>query len=85
MTQSGQPHSHMPAASTSGGTLLLAIAIAVVTAGFFFWREHQAHLLGALPYLLLLACPLVHFLMHGRHGGHAGSDRGEPHRSGDAS
>ncbi|MCC6132807.1 MAG: DUF2933 domain-containing protein, partial [Acidobacteria bacterium] len=38
-------------------------------AGFFLWSEHRAHLLGALPYLLVLACPLLH-LLHG-HGGHA--------------
>ena len=39
-------------------------------AGFFLVTEHQAHLFGALPYLLLLACPLLHFF-HG-HGGHGG-------------
>jgi hypothetical protein len=33
---------------------------------FFLWTEHRAHLLGALPYVLLLACPLMHLL----HGGH---------------
>lgn len=37
---------------------------------FYLWSEHQAHLFGVLPYLLLLACPLLHFFMHGRHGGH---------------
>jgi hypothetical protein len=34
---------------------------------FFLWTEHRAHLLGALPYLLLLACPLMHLFMHGGH------------------
>lgn len=38
-------------------------------AGFFLFTEHRAHVLGALPFLLLLACPLMH-LMHGGHGGH---------------
>ena len=38
-------------------------------AGFFLWTEHRAHLLGALPFLLLLACPLLHFFHHG-HGRH---------------
>ena len=28
------------------------------------------------PYLLLLACPLLHFFMHGRHGGHGGHGGG---------
>lgn len=39
---------------------------------FYLWTEHQAHLFGVLPYLFLLACPLLHFFMHGRHGGHSG-------------
>jgi hypothetical protein len=35
---------------------------------FFLWEEHQAHLLGALPYLILLLCPLLHLFMHHGHG-----------------
>jgi hypothetical protein len=42
-------------------------------AGFFLWEEHKAHLLGALPYVLLLLCPLMHFF-HGGHGGHGDGD-----------
>ena len=38
-------------------------------AGFFLLTEHRAHVFGALPYLLLLACPLMHIFGHG-HGGH---------------
>ena len=30
--------------------------------------DHWAHMLGVLPYLLLLACPLMHLFMHGKHG-----------------
>ena len=37
-------------------------------AAFFLFEEHRAHMLGALPYLLLLACPLLHFGMHSGHG-----------------
>lgn len=29
--------------------------------------DHWVHVLGILPYLLLLACPLMHFFMHGKH------------------
>lgn len=43
-------------------------------AGFFLVTEHAAHLFGALPWLLLLACPLMHVFMHHGHGGHGGSD-----------
>lgn len=35
--------------------------------GFFLLTEHRAHLFGLLPYLLLLACPLLHLFLHGRH------------------
>ncbi|WP_137887232.1 DUF2933 domain-containing protein [Pseudomonas sp. 2FE] len=41
----------------------------VAVVGFFLITEHTAHLLGALPYLLL-ACPLMHLFMHHGHGGH---------------
>lgn len=39
-------------------------------AAFFLLSEHRAHLLGALPFLLLLACPLMHLFMHHGHGAH---------------
>lgn len=29
---------------------------------------HTGHVLSALPYLLLMACPLMHLFMHGGHG-----------------
>jgi hypothetical protein len=41
---------------------------------FFLWEEHQAHILGALPYVLLLLCPLLH-LFHGGHGGQNGQHK----------
>lgn len=37
------------------------------------WEEHKAHFLGALPYLFLLACPLMHVFMHRDHGRHSDS------------
>jgi hypothetical protein len=51
--------------SRSNWVLLGFLAIA----GFFLLTEHRAHVLGIFPYLLLLACPLMH-LFHGGHGGH---------------
>lgn len=44
---------------------------------FFLLTEHRAHVFGVLPYLLLLACPLMHLFMHGGHGGHGHRRRGE--------
>lgn len=46
--------------------VVAALSLALVGT-FYFLREHWGHALGALPYLLLLACPLLH-LFHG-HGG----------------
>lgn len=46
----------------------------LAVAAFFLWTEHRAHLLGILPYLLFLACPLMHLFHHGHghgHGNHA--------------
>ena len=42
-------------------------------AAYFLITEHRAHLFGALPFLFLLACPLVHMFMHRGHGGHGDS------------
>lgn len=39
----------------------------VTIAGFFLLTEHTAHIFGVLPYLLVLACPLLHFFMHSHH------------------
>ena len=43
-------------------------------AGYFLVTEHWAHVVPFLPYALVLACPLMHLVMHGGHGGHGGSD-----------
>ena len=53
----------------------------VVAAGFllvglfFLLSEHRAHLFGVLPFLLILACPLMHLVMHRGHGGHHRQDQ----------
>lgn len=51
----------------------------LAVAAFFLFAEHRAHFLGALPWLLLLACPLMHlFMHHGHHGLHGhGTRHGE--------
>jgi hypothetical protein len=63
----------------------LAFLALVLAGGYFLWAEHQAHLLAALPFLILLLCPLLHVFMHGGHGGHrksGGTADHEPHRPG---
>lgn len=47
--------------------------------GFFLFTEHRVHLFGILPYLLLLACPLMHLFMHRGHGQHRNDVGGRHH------
>jgi hypothetical protein len=49
-------------------SLLYMLLVGVASAAIFYLlREHWGHLFGILPYLLFLACPLMHFFMHGKH------------------
>jgi hypothetical protein len=57
--------------SRTGLALLGFIAIA----GFFLFTEHRAHLLGALPFVLLALCPLLHLFGHGGHD--HGAEKGD--------
>ena len=57
---------------------LALISLGLVVA-FYVLREHWEHALGLAPYLLLLACPVLH-LVHGGHGHHGhGSDQTRDH------
>jgi hypothetical protein len=46
---------------------------------YFLITEHRAHVYEYLPYVLLLACPLLH-LLHG-HGGHGRTEQ-QDHQTG---
>ncbi len=66
-------HSHkneQPGRWFSAANLALYGFLAI--AAFYLIAEHRAHLLGWLPFLLILACPLLHVVMHRGHGGHGG-------------
>jgi hypothetical protein len=58
---------------TSAGVAAIGFAL---VAAFYVLREHWGHALGLLPYLVLLACPLMHLLMphHHRHHRDSGAD-----------
>lgn len=56
--------------------LWLGLAAAVV----WMVYRHNAHLAQLFPFLILLACPLMHLFGHGGHGGHG--SHGRNHRSG---
>ena len=75
---------HTPRRSRSRSTWVLIAFLAI--AAYFLLTGHRAHFLAWLPFVLLLACPLLHLLHghggHGSHGGH-GADQpqaGGPHR-----
>jgi len=82
MTSGQQPPETGPWFRTRSGLVLIAF---LVIAGFFLVTEHTAHLLGILPYLLLLACPLLHFFHRGHGGAHGGTHGGDdrPRREGE--
>jgi hypothetical protein len=50
----------------------------LLIAAFYLLSEHTAHVFGALPYLLLAACPLMHLFMHHGHGGHGSGQSSQP-------
>ena len=54
--------------------LVICLLLAAL-GGYLLWT-HTGHTLAALPYLLLLACPMMHFFGHGhRHEHHGEADR----------
>ena len=67
-------HSHSEVEKPQGGFPMSRVALVVmgfaVIAGALLLTEHRAHVLGALIWLPLLACPLMHVFMHHGHGGH---------------
>jgi len=48
----------------------IALVGFMAIAAFYLIAEHRAHLLGWLPWLIILACPLLHIFMHRGHGEH---------------
>lgn len=56
----------------SGGVSRWSVALVLflLIASFYLVAEHWAHAWFILPWLLLLACPLLHFWHHGGHGSH---------------
>jgi hypothetical protein len=62
-TQHDRPHRHNAGSFLGSRAFLVCLgffAIAVV----LLFSEDSTHFLGILPYLFLLACPLMHFFMH---------------------
>ena len=49
----------------------------LLIAAFYLLTQHTAHVFWVLPYLLILACPLMHLFMHHGHGGHGSESAGK--------
>lgn len=47
----------------------IALAFFGAGAAYFLLTEHLAHTIQALPWVILLLCPLMHVFMHRGHGG----------------
>ncbi len=65
-------HDHTPQSSFWKSKAGIITCGFLLIGAFFLLTEHWAHVLGVLPYLLILACPLMHLFMHRGHGGHGG-------------
>ena len=64
-------------------TGLVVIAFLAI-AGFYLATEHTAHVVGVLPYALILLCPFMHLFMHRGHGGdgdHTGHEHHTAHQT----
>ena len=64
------------------GAFVLAAAI---TGGGYLAVWHGTHIAAALPFLVVLSCPLIHMLMHGGHNRHPGNDTNADPRSASSS
>lgn len=73
-----RPHGS-PFLKSRAGLVLIGF---LVIAGALMFTEHRAHVLGVLLYLPLIACPLMHFFMHGGH--HRGDRTDKEHQEGSA-
>jgi hypothetical protein len=52
----------------------LAVSLAIAALGVYLIWNHSGHVIYALPYLILLACPLMHVFGH-HHGPHSHSEQ----------
>lgn len=54
----------------------IALLVFLSIGSYFLLTEHWAHVIQALPYLLVLGCIVMHLFMH---GGHGHGDNGSHH------
>lgn len=56
----------------------IALCVFIAIAAALLFLEHRAHALQWLPFVVLLACPLMHIFMHHGHSGHSHGAGHEP-------
>ena len=65
-----------------GLTAGLICSLMLAALGAYLLVYHLAHVALVIPYLFLLACPLMHFMHRGHNhhhgGGASGADKGSP-------
>ncbi|MBX9854847.1 MAG: DUF2933 domain-containing protein [Gemmatimonadaceae bacterium] len=66
-------------AAWSASFRLVGVAGFLGAAALVLLYEHRVHVLGLLPWLLVLVCPLLHALGHRRHGEHVAHPAGDRH------
>jgi hypothetical protein len=69
---------HPPAPPFWRGRYGIGLLVLGAIAAYFLLTEHRAHVVGALPLLILLACPLMHVFMHHGHSHGQGHDQHKP-------
>ncbi len=62
-------HEHNRTQRTLSVSKLVLVGFLIIAA-YFLFTEHRAHMIAFLPFIFLLACPLMHIFMHGGHGRH---------------
>lgn len=71
-------HEHSARRKGSSRSTWVLIGFLAIAA-YLLLSEHRAHFLAWLPFVLLLACPLLHLLHgHGGHGTHRGHGANQP-------
>lgn len=59
-----------PQARSPGWRYRIALAVFAAGAAYFLLTEHRAHTIQALPWVILLLCPLLHVFLHAGHAAH---------------
>ncbi|MBX9826092.1 MAG: DUF2933 domain-containing protein [Xanthobacteraceae bacterium] len=62
-----------------GSKLGLLVCLGLAALGVYLLWTHTGHVLSALPYVVLLACPLLHLFGHGHGHRHPDDDNRGPH------